>query len=135
MRANTFVGQVIAVLSRRVPAFELDPAEPQTFPGRIKFLLSRRGRTETASHMSGAGQTLADKELSTHAENMTYTELLLGRTAVVVSTVDSQGGKVKLRGELWSARAFDEAEVLEPGQKVTVMKISGAFAVVSGEHR
>jgi membrane protein implicated in regulation of membrane protease activity len=51
----------------------------------------------------------------------------------VVSTVDAHGGKIKLRGELWSARAFDETEVLQPGDAVTVMTISGATAVVLGE--
>ncbi|HEV7450921.1 MAG TPA: NfeD family protein [Pseudonocardiaceae bacterium] len=63
----------------------------------------------------------------------TNAEALVGDRAVVVSTVDAHGGKVKLRGELWSARAFYETEVLEPGQAVTVMKISGATAVVLGE--
>ena len=63
----------------------------------------------------------------------TNTEALVGDKAVVVTTVDAHGGKVKLRGELWSARTFDETEVLEPGQTVTVMNISGATAVVLGE--
>jgi membrane protein implicated in regulation of membrane protease activity len=63
----------------------------------------------------------------------TNTEALVGDKAIVVSRVDAHGGKVKLRGELWSARAFYETEVLEPGQAVTVMKISGATAVVLGE--
>ena len=63
----------------------------------------------------------------------TNAEALVGDKAVVVSRVDAHGGKVKLRGELWSARAFYETEVLEPGQAVTVMKISGATAVVLGE--
>ncbi|MGH3927834.1 MAG: NfeD family protein [Pseudonocardiaceae bacterium] len=63
----------------------------------------------------------------------TNAEALIGGTAVVVTTVDAGGGKVKLRGELWSARAFDETQVLEPGRAVTVMNISGATAVVWGE--
>ncbi|MGH3941415.1 MAG: NfeD family protein [Pseudonocardiaceae bacterium] len=63
----------------------------------------------------------------------TNTEALIGNTALVVSTVDARGGKVKLRGELWSARTFDETQVLEPGQAVTVMNIAGATAVVWGE--
>lgn len=63
----------------------------------------------------------------------TNVDALVGDRAIVVSTVDAHGGKVKLRGELWSARAFDETEVLEPGQRVTVMTISGATAVVLGE--
>jgi membrane protein implicated in regulation of membrane protease activity len=64
---------------------------------------------------------------------LTNVDALLGDRAIVVSTVDAHGGKIKLRGELWSARAYDETEVLEPGQRVTVMTISGATAVVVGE--
>lgn len=60
-------------------------------------------------------------------------EALLGGQAVVVETVDARRGQVKLKGEIWSARAFDETEVLEPGRAVTVMEISGATAVVLGE--
>ncbi|MBV9139928.1 MAG: NfeD family protein [Pseudonocardiales bacterium] len=63
----------------------------------------------------------------------TNVDALVGDKAIVVHTVDAHGGKIKLRGELWSARAFDETEVLEPGRAVTVMNISGATAVVLGE--
>lgn len=73
------------------------------------------------------------RRLHTGEHLLTNAEALIGRRAVVVSTVDASGGKVKLRGELWSARAFDETQVLEPGQAVTVMNISGATAVVWGE--
>lgn len=73
------------------------------------------------------------RRLHTGAQVLTNAEALIGGRAVVVSTVNASGGKVKLRGELWSARAFDETQVLEPGQAVTVMGISGATAVVWGE--
>lgn len=63
----------------------------------------------------------------------TNVEALIGDKAIVVSTVDAHGGKIKLRGELWSARTFDETEVLPPGHAVTVMSIAGATAVVLGE--
>ncbi|MGH4010087.1 MAG: NfeD family protein [Pseudonocardiaceae bacterium] len=63
----------------------------------------------------------------------TNAEALVGNKAVVISTVDANGGRVKLRGDLWSARAFDETQVLEPGRIVTVMTISGATAVVLGD--
>ena len=63
----------------------------------------------------------------------TNAEALVGGRAVVVNTVDAHGGRIKLRGELWSARTFDENQVLEPGQAVTVMGISGATAVVWGD--
>ena len=72
------------------------------------------------------------RRLHAGIEVRTNAEALIGGSAVVVTTVDAGGGKVKLRGELWSARAFDETQVLEPGQAVTVMDISGATAVVWG---
>nr|WP_157367897.1 NfeD family protein [Alloactinosynnema sp. L-07] len=58
---------------------------------------------------------------------------LAGARATVTSTVDSAGGRIKLNGSDWSARAFDETEVLEPGTIVTVVEISGATAVVMSE--
>ena len=50
---------------------------------------------------------------------------------MVVTRVDADSGQVKLAGEVWTARAFDEDEVLEPGTRVQVMKIEGATALVA----
>lgn len=55
---------------------------------------------------------------------------LIGESAVVTATVDAHGGRVRLRGGEWSARALDPARVIEPGATVTVVEISGATAVV-----
>lgn len=55
---------------------------------------------------------------------------LVGTTAVVVSRVDGHGGRVKIGGDLWSARSSDGHEVIEEGKRVTVMGISGATALV-----
>ncbi|EIE99100.1 NfeD family protein [Saccharomonospora glauca] len=60
----------------------------------------------------------------------TNTEALLGTSAVTLSVVNSDGGQVKLAGEVWSARSLTN-EVIEPGTTVTVVEISGATAVVS----
>jgi membrane protein implicated in regulation of membrane protease activity len=57
-------------------------------------------------------------------------QALLGSTAIVVSRVDEHGGRVKIGGELWSARTSDGHGVIEPGARVTVLSISGATAVV-----
>jgi membrane protein implicated in regulation of membrane protease activity len=48
----------------------------------------------------------------------------------VLERVDASGGRVKIGGEVWSARAYDESQVLEPGARVEVMKIEGATALV-----
>lgn len=61
-------------------------------------------------------------------------ESLVGAHGVVVSTVDSEQGRIKLAGDIWSARSMNEDERLEPGTKVTVVEIAGATAVVSPEH-
>ena len=55
---------------------------------------------------------------------------LVGRDAVVVSTVTIEGGRVKLNGEVWSARA-DAESAIPPGTEVRVSRIDGATAVVA----
>jgi membrane protein implicated in regulation of membrane protease activity len=60
-------------------------------------------------------------------------QALIGGRATVLSTVDEHGGQVKLNGEVWSARAFDDKQVIEPGTSVTVMEIAGATAIVWAE--
>lgn len=82
------------------------------------------------------GITLARPALVRHMHQTehvkTNIDALVGGKAVVVATVDAHTGQVKINGELWSARSYDETEVLEPGRSVTVMNISGATAVVWG---
>jgi membrane protein implicated in regulation of membrane protease activity len=60
----------------------------------------------------------------------TGTAALEGAHAVVLQRVDRDGGRVRLGGEEWSARAFMEDQVFEPGARVEVMKIEGATALV-----
>lgn len=55
---------------------------------------------------------------------------LVGRQGVVLEEVDSQGGRIKLAGEVWSARSFDPSAVMKPGDTVDVFEIDGATAVV-----
>jgi membrane protein implicated in regulation of membrane protease activity len=62
----------------------------------------------------------------------TGTAALVGATAVVLEQVDVNGGRVKIGGEVWSARALDEFQVLEPGTRVQVADIEGATALVYG---
>ncbi len=57
-------------------------------------------------------------------------EALVGRSGLVLERVTAHAGRVKLRGEVWSARTFDESVVVEPGEKVGVAQIDGATAVV-----
>jgi membrane protein implicated in regulation of membrane protease activity len=59
------------------------------------------------------------------------TAALAGATAVVLERVDGHGGRVKIGGEVWSARAYDEDRVIEPGVRVVVLEIKGATALVA----
>ena len=63
----------------------------------------------------------------------TGTAALIGRSAFVEERIaNAQGtGMIKLDGEAWTARAFDEDSVFEPGERVEVVEIRGATALVS----
>ena len=74
---------------------------------------------------------IARRHMRTPAQLRTGTAALIGERAQVIERVDAGGGSVRLRGEVWSARAFDEDQVLEPGQRVEVMQIDGATALVA----
>ena len=51
-------------------------------------------------------------------------------TMRVTEQVDARDGRVKIGGDVWSARTMDPTQVLEPGTHVTVVEIDGATAVV-----
>ena len=55
---------------------------------------------------------------------------LVGKKAVVVEEVTGTQGLIKLSGEVWSARALDEDQVIPAGTLVDVMEIEGATAIV-----
>ena len=73
---------------------------------------------------------IAKQHLRTPASIRTGTAALVGSKALVTERVDDLGGQVKIGGEVWSARAFMEGQVMEPGTRVEVAKIEGATALV-----
>lgn len=58
------------------------------------------------------------------------TAALVGRPAVVIEEVGPHSGRVRIGGELWSARSYDETTVIPAGKTVDVMHIEGATALV-----
>jgi membrane protein implicated in regulation of membrane protease activity len=74
---------------------------------------------------------IATRHLRTPPRIRTGTAALVGGPATVVERVDANGGCVKIGGEVWTARAYDEDESFEPGARVEVMKIDGATALVA----
>jgi membrane protein implicated in regulation of membrane protease activity len=57
-------------------------------------------------------------------------EALEGKHALVLDRVARDAGQVKLDGQVWTARPFNDGDVYEPGESVTVVHINGATAVV-----
>ena len=57
-------------------------------------------------------------------------QALVGKQGVVVARVTGDGGQVRIGGELWTARAYDETAVIEEGARVDVFQIQGATALV-----
>ena len=57
---------------------------------------------------------------------------LVGKQAVVLERIANEEGVgcVKIEGEIWTARSFDD-QVIEPGERVHVMQIKGATALVA----
>lgn len=57
-------------------------------------------------------------------------DALVGERAFVVREVNNRDGLVRINGEEWSARSFDDVTVIPEGTAVSVMRISGTTAYV-----
>jgi membrane protein implicated in regulation of membrane protease activity len=73
---------------------------------------------------------LALRRLRRRGTLRTGTAALVGETGYVLSDVTPQSGRIRIGGEEWSARPYDEASVIPAGSKVDVLQIKGATALV-----
>lgn len=73
---------------------------------------------------------VARRQISTPPLSREGAEALIGRSAVVIKEVTATQGLVKIAGEEWSARSYDESQVIPAGTTVEVLEIEGARAVV-----
>jgi len=60
----------------------------------------------------------------------TGTDALVGKRGTTLTEVTAHGGQVRIGGEVWSARTYDEQHVIPAGSSVDVAQIDGATAVV-----
>ena len=58
------------------------------------------------------------------------TAALVGRTALVLAETNGHGGRVRIGGEEWSSRSYDETLVIPAGATVDVIQIEGVTALV-----
>lgn len=60
----------------------------------------------------------------------TGTDALVGKRGITVTQVDAHSGQVRIGGEVWSARTYDDRHVIPAGAPVDIAQIDGATAVV-----
>jgi membrane protein implicated in regulation of membrane protease activity len=73
---------------------------------------------------------IARRHLSAPLRIRSGAAALVGQTAVVTEPVDDNAGAVKLGGEIWTARTYQDDEVIAAGRRVHVVEIRGATALV-----
>lgn len=73
---------------------------------------------------------IALRHLHPAREIRTGTAALIGSQGEVLELTDARDGRVRLAGEVWSARALDREVSFVPGDRVDVVRIEGATAVV-----
>ena len=74
---------------------------------------------------------IARRHMKLPAELRTGTAALVGKTGTVVEAITAEAGCVRIDGEVWTARPYDEDDTFDPGQRVQVLQIRGATALVS----
>jgi membrane protein implicated in regulation of membrane protease activity len=76
---------------------------------------------------------IARRHINMPPQIRTGTAALIGRTGIVTERVvnDEGVGRVRIDGEVWTARAYDEDQIIEAGTRVHIMEIKGATALVS----
>jgi membrane protein implicated in regulation of membrane protease activity len=81
----------------------------------------------------GLVRPIAKRHMYTPPQIRTGAAALIGRSAIVLERIanDEGVGAVRIDGEVWTARAYDEDEVIAAGAKVQVVEIRGATALVS----
>jgi membrane protein implicated in regulation of membrane protease activity len=84
----------------------------------------------TASAGLGLVRPFAMRHIRQPPPLRTGTSALVGRSAFVLEEVTGRAGRVKIGGEEWSARCYDESLVIPVGASVDIMQIEGATALV-----
>lgn len=67
----------------------------------------------------------------------TNADRIIGKVGIVTETIDTEVGRglIRVDNQIWSARAEDEEDVIEPGAEVFVLTIIGVKAVVKRHKR
>ncbi len=78
----------------------------------------------------GVIRPIAIKHIKQPPQLRTGAAALVGRSAIVLEEVTEHSGRIRIGGEEWSSRPYDDSLVIPVGTKVDVMQIKGATALV-----
>jgi membrane protein implicated in regulation of membrane protease activity len=133
----SIVAVVLALGELATPGlFFLGPVALAAIPAGIVAVIGGAAWLQVLAFILGSLASLgvlrpvARAHLKMPALIRTGTAALVGARALVLERVDRNGGLVRIGGEEWSARAYMDDQVLEPGAHVEVAKIEGATALV-----
>src|SRR5215467_1107311 len=74
---------------------------------------------------------MLQKHLHANAESAPMgLEAIEGSAGLVLERVDMDHGLIKIEGEMWSARPYDASQTFETGERVRVIEVRGATALV-----
>lgn len=71
----------------------------------------------------------ARKHINSNTGKDSNVYALKGREAIALNEITDNSGRVKIGGEVWSARSGD-GNTISAGEEVLVAKIDGAYAIV-----
>lgn len=94
------------------------------------FALQAVAAVLTAGLLLGVVRPVAKKRFLTPDRALMGTASYAGREGTVIEEVTDTSGRVRIGGETWSARGLDQ-RIAHPGDRVTVVRIEGATAVVA----
>ena len=96
----------------------------------LSFALQLVAFAVTAGAGLGFVRPIAIKHVKQPPALRTGVAALVGRSAIVLEEVTEHSGRVRIDGEEWSSRPYDDSLVIPVGTKVDVMQIKGATALV-----
>ena len=96
----------------------------------LSFALQLVAFAVTAGAGLGFVRPIAIKHVKQPPALRTGTAALVGRSGIVLEEITEHQGRVRIDGEEWSSRAYDDSLVIPVGTKVDVMQIQGATALV-----
>jgi membrane protein implicated in regulation of membrane protease activity len=84
----------------------------------------------SAASLLGIRPLLKRALTSNSVETPMGLEAMEGSPGLVMEKIDFDHGLVKIDGELWSARPYDSTQTFDEGERVRVIEIRGATALV-----